>query len=277
MISSVTPSPSITPSSPSPSITPSSPPFPFFIIITGGVLSGLGKGVISALSARIMKDKRFNIGIVKLDGYLNYSRASLLGPYEHGEVFVLNDGAECDQDLGTYERFLNVNLSGKNNITAGMVFHNLYEKEIKGEFLGETIQLMTHATNELQSMILEALKGCNVGIIEVGGNVGDVECMILVETLRQMKYNNPSSFCFIHVGYIPINSMREQKTKPMQNSIVKLRELGIVPDIIIGRCAEKLNIRTINKLSKYSGIRKDRILSDPDVEDTLVPHTFLKK
>ncbi|MBU4437446.1 MAG: CTP synthase, partial [Candidatus Altiarchaeota archaeon] len=197
-----------------------------YIVVTGGVLSGLGKGVTTASIGRILKDRGYSVVPIKIDGYVNVDPGTM-NPYEHGEVFVLDDGSETDLDLGHYERFLNVDLTGESNITTGEIYKTVIEKERKGKYLGKTVQIIPHITDEIKKRLkkLEA----DIVLIEVGGTIGDMENMIFVETCRQLSRENSNKFLFVHLSYVPVINSGEQKTKPTQRSVKELLSLGIQP------------------------------------------------
>jgi len=235
-----------------------------YIIVTGGVLSGLGKGVVTASVGRILKSRGFDVVPIKVDGYVNVDPGTM-NPYEHGEVFVLNDGSETDLDLGHYERFLNTDLSGDSNITTGKIYKDVIDKERKGEYLGKTVQVIPHITDEIIEHI-EGLKA-DVVLIEVGGTVGDIENMIFFEALRQISMKSYNDCVFVHLSYIPIITTREQKTKPTQHSVKELQRLGIQPDIIIGRCDEPLDEGTKRKIALFCGVKEEGVLSNPTLNN----------
>lgn len=237
-----------------------------FIVVTGGVLSGLGKGVTTASIGRILIDKGYDVVPLKIDGYVNVDPGTM-NPYEHGEVYVLDDGSETDLDLGHYERFLNMDLTGKSNMTTGMIYKTVIEKERRGEYLGKTVQIIPHITDEIKRRILDFK--ADVVLIEVGGTVGDMENAVFIEALRQLAQET-GNFLFIHLSYVPIILSGEQKTKPTQHSIKELLRLGIQPDIIIGRCKEELTDSTKKKLALFCGVSPDDVLSDPDVDLSLI-------
>jgi CTP synthase len=235
-----------------------------YIVVTGGVLSGLGKGVITSSIGRILKDRGYEVSPLKIDGYVNVDPGTM-NPYEHGEVYVLDDGGETDLDLGHYERFLNVDLTRDSNITTGSIYKTVIEKERRGEYLGKTVQLIPHITDEIKSRV-KKFKG-DVVIIEVGGTIGDLENRIFIEALRQMSLDKGNKFIFVHLSYVPIIASGEQKTKPTQHSVKELLSLGIQPDIIIGRCSEPLSDDARRKLALFCGVKQEEVLSDPDMDD----------
>ncbi len=248
-----------------------------FIIITGGVLSGLGKGIAAASIGRLLNSK-LKIIPIKLDGYLNVDPGTM-NPIEHGEVFVLDDGGEVDMDFGHYERFLEVTCKSNQNLTMGKVFEEIRKKERKGEFLGKTVQFIPHVTNLIKSKFLEVAEKENADLvlIEVGGTVGDIENELYIEAVRQLKSDIGSdNILYIHLTHVPIPSgVGEQKSKPTQQSINMLRERGIQPDIIIGRCKQKLTDKIKNKISVFGGIEKNAVISGVDVDNVYkIPLSF---
>ncbi|MFH1834930.1 MAG: CTP synthase [Methanobacteriota archaeon] len=234
------------------------------IVVTGGVLSGLGKGVTTASIGRILKDRGFSVVPLKIDGYVNVDPGTM-NPYEHGEVYVLDDGSETDLDLGHYERFLNTSLTGASNMTTGSVYQTVIDKERKGDYLGKTVQLIPHITDEIKQRIKTFT--ADVVLIEVGGTVGDIENRIFIEALRQMSRDPENDFLFIHLSYVPIILSGEQKTKPTQHSVKELLGLGIQPEVIVGRSKTELSEETKNKISLFCGVNKNNVLSNPDLED----------
>ena len=245
------------------------------IVITGGVLSGLGKGVTTASIGRILKDKGYTVIPIKIDGYVNVDPGTM-NPYEHGEVFVLDDGSETDLDLGHYERFLNTDLSGESNITTGSIYKTVIERERRGDYLGKTVQIIPHITDEIKNRIRKFK--ADVILIEVGGTVGDIENMVFIEALRQMSMEEGNRFLFIHLSYVPIIPSGEQKTKPTQHSVKELLSLGIQPNIIIGRCEKELTEKTKEKIALFCGVKTEEVLSNPDMEDIYeLPMLFKKQ
>jgi CTP synthase len=242
---------------------------PKYIVITGGVLSGLGKGVLSSSIAFLLKNQGFKICPIKFDGYLNID-AGTMNPYEHGEVFVLDDGTECDMDLGNYERFLDMNLKNHNNITGGKIFKLVIDKERRGDFLGKTVQMIPHLTGEIKKLIKEIAKEekADIVLIEVGGTVGDIENAYFIEAMRELALEEgKENFFFIHLTLVPIiERVGEQKTKPTQQSVKLLLESGIQPDMIICRCKERITEKTKEKISLFCNIPKEMVISDHDIE-----------
>lgn len=237
-----------------------------YVIVTGGVLSGLGKGVIASSLGVIIQRLGLSVTSVKIDPYLNID-AGTMSPFEHGEVFVLDDGGEADLDLGNYERFLGTVLTSNHNITTGKVYNSVIQKERRGEYLGKTVQVVPHIVNEIQSRIqelssvaVEEGKQPDVCIIELGGTVGDIESMPFIEALRQFQFRvGKENFVLIHVSLVPL--MGEQKTKPTQQSVRELRALGLFPDFIAGRCMEPLTDETKQKISLFTHVPTDHVFS----------------
>ena len=240
-----------------------------YIVITGGVLSGLGKGIISSSIGKLLQSRGFKVTAVKIDPYLNYD-AGTMNPYQHGEVFVLDDGGEADLDLGNYERFLDTSLTFDHNITTGKVYKAVIERERRGEYLGKTVQIIPHITNEIKSRIKNAAKtsGADVTLIEIGGTVGDIESMPFLEAVRQMHREVGSeNMLFVHVTLVPVlDVVGEQKTKPTQHSVKELREIGIQPDVIIGRSRKPLTKDIKRKISLSCDVPEDGVISSPDVD-----------
>jgi CTP synthase len=242
---------------------------PKYIIITGGVLSGLGKGITAASIGTILKALGLRVTAIKIDPYLNCD-AGTMNPYQHGEVFVLEDGSEVDLDLGHYERFLDVNLSAEHNITTGKVYKAVIEKERRGDYLGHTVQIIPHITNEIKSQIKAvAKKDIDIVLIELGGTVGDIESMPFLEAVRQLhrEVGGEPNCIFVHTTLVPvIGVVGEQKTKPTQHSVKELRAIGIQPDIIIGRSDKTLQYDIKRKISLFCDVPLEAVISVPDVK-----------
>ncbi|KAI0990240.1 hypothetical protein GJ496_004678 [Pomphorhynchus laevis] len=240
-----------------------------YILISGGVISGVGKGLISSSVGLLLKAKGYTVTMIKIDPYINID-AGTFSPYEHGEVFVLDDGSEVDLDLGNYERFLDITLSKFNNITSGHVYQNVIAKERQGLFLGKTVQVIPHITDEIQDLIEKAahFQSSDVCIIELGGTVGDIESMPFVEALRQMQFRlKRENFCNIHVSLVPyLRTSQESKTKPTQQSVRTLRKLGIQPQVIVCRSEIELNSDVINKVAMFCDVNPDHVISLIDQE-----------
>jgi len=238
-----------------------------YIVVTGGVLSGLGKGLFISSLGTILKSKGFNITPIKIDPYVNID-AGTMNPTEHGEVFVLDDGSEVDMDLGNYERFLDINLNTKSNITTGKIFKHVIDKERRGDFLGKTVQLIPQVTSELQKWYKDLAKEseADIVLIEIGGTIGDMENMIFLESVRELALEE--DVMFIHCSLVPVmGSVGEQKTKPTQQSVRMLREIGIVPDMIFCRSEEEILEPIKEKIANFCGVPKEMVISGPDLKN----------
>jgi CTP synthase len=246
-----------------------------YVVVSGGVISGIGKGVIASSTGLLLKTIGLKATSIKIDPYMNID-AGTMSPLEHGEVFVLNDGGEVDLDLGNYERYLNVTLTRDHNITTGKVYRQVIEKERKGDYLGKTVQVVPHLTNCIQDWIEHVahipVDGNNevpdVCIIELGGTVGDIESAPFVEALRQFQFRvGPENFALIHVSLVPVIH-GEKKTKPTQAAIKDLRSLGLTPDMIACRCSEPLDTAAIEKISMFCHVGPNQVLGVHDVNST---------
>src|ERR671913_744709 len=209
-----------------------------YIFVTGGVVSSVGKGITTASLGRLIKSRGMSVSIMKLDPYLNVDPGTM-SPYQHGEVFVTDDGAETDLDLGHYERFTGVNATRKDNITTGQIYKTIIEKERRGDYLGATVQVIPHVTNEIKQFVLsDPGEGVDFVLVEIGGTVGDIEGLPFFEAIRQLGNDLPRGHaCFIHLTLLPyIKTAGEMKTKPTQHSVKELRSIGIQPDILLCRC-----------------------------------------
>ncbi|RLF54437.1 MAG: CTP synthetase [Thermoplasmata archaeon] len=238
-----------------------------YIVVTGGVISGLGKGITTASIGKILQFYDYEVTALKIDPYINYD-AGTLRPTEHGEVWVTEDGGEIDQDLGHYERFLDKDIPKYHNITTGQVYHAVIEKERRGEYLGKTVQPIPHVTDEIKSRIRKASEeGVDFVLVEIGGTVGDYENVLFLEAVRQMRLEG-EKVLFVHVTYVPsIKTLGEQKTKPTQHSVKLLREIGIQPDFIIARSEEPIDDVRKEKIALFCNVHEDDVISDPDVEN----------
>jgi CTP synthase len=252
-----------------------------YIIVTGGVLSGLGKGVTASSTGLLLQCAGYKVTAVKIDPYLNVD-AGTMNPYEHGEVFVMTDGAEVDLDLGNYERFLNCNLTSDHNITTGKVFKKVIEKERRGDYLGQTVQIIPHIVREIVDGIKSAAKNAkaDVCVIELGGTVGDIESMPFMEAARLLgREEGRDNVMFIHTTLVPVvGSVGEQKTKPTQHSVKELQGLGIRPDVIVGRSDKKLDEDIASKIAFFADIPREAVISAPDAKTIYeVPLIFLEQ
>ncbi len=240
-----------------------------YVAVTGGVISGLGKGITASSIARIFKARGVAVTPLKIDPYLNVD-AGTMNPYQHGEVFVLDDGTEVDLDLGNYERFLGESLAGNHNITTGKVYRSVIEKERRGDYLGNTVQIIPHITGEVKRMIREVgeTSGAEVTVIEVGGTVGDIESMPFLEALRELRQEvgKREDMAFVHTTLVPVvGAVGEAKTKPTQHSVRELRSLGIDPDMIVARSTLPISTEIKQKISLFCGIRQENVISVPDM------------
>lgn len=250
-----------------------------YIFITGGVLSSLGKGIASASIATLLKNSGLKVSILKADPYINVDPGTM-SPLEHGEVFVTDDGAETDLDLGHYERFLDENLSQKNNFTTGRVYSTVIEKERRGDYLGKTIQVIPHIVGEIVRRIKKAGEGQEILIVEIGGTVGDIEGLPFLEAIRAMRVElGKKNAMNIHLTLVPyIKVAGELKTKPTQHSVGELRRIGITPDMIICRSEIPLNKDLKNKIAISCGVDKNCVIESPDSASIYqIPLTFLNQ
>ncbi|SDA40008.1 CTP synthase [Methanobrevibacter millerae] len=238
-----------------------------YIIITGGVVSSIGKGITSASMGRILRSYGLKVSAIKIDPYLNWDSGTL-NPYQHGEVFVTHDGMETDLDLGHYERFLDVELEGFANITTGKVYESVIKKEREGGYLGECVQVIPHITNRIKEMIRETSekKDYDVVLIELGGTVGDIESQPFLEALRQLRNEEGSkNVMFVHVTFIPyLNAAGEFKTKPTQHSTKELRSMGINPDVIVCRSQVHIDDALLGKVAHFCDVDVDAVVNTPD-------------
>ena len=236
-----------------------------FIFVTGGVVSGLGKGITAASLGRLLKSRGLKVAAQKLDPYINIDPGTM-SPFQHGEVFVTEDGAETDLDLGHYERFIDENLNKYSNLTTGKVYWNVLTKERNGEYLGNTVQVIPHITNEIKNFIYSVGEkdGADVVITEIGGTTGDIESLPFLEAIRQVSLEVGKDNClFIHVTLIPyIKSSGEHKSKPTQHSVKELRSIGINPDVIVARCDEPLSEDIRNKISLFCNVQPDCVIEN---------------
>ncbi|MFC5278307.1 CTP synthase [Halorubrum rubrum] len=238
-----------------------------FVFVTGGVMSGLGKGITAASTGRLLSNAGFDVTAVKVDPYLNVD-AGTMNPYEHGEVYVLKDGGEVDLDLGNYERFLGTDMTFDHNVTTGKTYQHVIERERAGDYLGKTVQIIPHVTDDIKRRIREAAEGSDVCLIEIGGTVGDIESMPFLEALRQFAHEeDDEDILFTHVTLVPYSKNGEQKTKPTQHSVKELRSIGLQPDVLVGRCADRLEPETKEKIALFCDVPTDAVFSNPDVED----------
>ncbi len=241
-----------------------------YIFVTGGVISSVGKGLTAASLGALLEEYGYSVRLQKFDPYLNVDPGTM-NPYQHGEVYVLDDGTECDLDLGHYERFTSMPLSKLNNITSGQVYETLIARERKGDFLGQTVQLIPHATNVIKERLRVSSADCDVLITEIGGTIGDIEGMIFYEAARQWSHDvGRENVCFIHVSLIPyVGAAGELKTKPTQQSVAKLREIGILPDVLICRCDRPLDASAKQKLALFCNVDENAVIEEVDVKHSI--------
>lgn len=234
-----------------------------FIVITGSIMSGLGKGIVTSAIAKLLQARGYNAVPIKFDGYLNVD-CGTMNPFRHGEVFVLDDGREVDMDFGTYERFLGKSMTGMSSITGGSLFQKLVEKERKGEYLGRDVQFVPHLTDEIRRRFREVATEtkADVVLIEIGGTVGDLENGYVLEAVRQMSFEK-QNVAFVQLTYVPSLSPGEQKTKPTQHATRLLQSLGIQPHMIIARGHEKLSSESRKKISLYCNVDEEAVIDDP--------------
>ena len=231
-----------------------------YVFITGGVASSLGKGLASASLASLLQLRKFKVRIRKLDPYLNVDPGTM-SPYQHGEVFVTDDGAETDLDLGHYERFTNLSASQSDSISSGKIYSNVLRKERRGEYLGSTIQVIPHVTDEIKGFIHSDLTNEDIVIYEIGGTVGDIESLPFLEAIRQIRNDRKISSSLIHMTYVPyISSAGELKTKPTQHSVKELLNAGIQPDIIMCRCEKSIDQEALKKISLFCNVKKENVI-----------------
>ncbi len=237
-----------------------------FIFVTGGVVSSLGKGLASASIGALLEARGLTITIQKLDPYINVDPGTM-SPFQHGEVFVTDDGAETDLDLGHYERFTNARLTKKNNFTTGQVYDSIITKERRGDYLGKTVQVIPHVTDEIKSKILVLADSVDVAIVEIGGTVGDIESLPFLEAIRQLKFDlGKENVLYVHLTLLPyIATAGEIKTKPTQHSVNKLREIGIQPDILLCRSDRPITSEMKDKIALFCNVEKNAVISAEDV------------
>jgi CTP synthase len=252
-----------------------------YIFVTGGVCSGLGKGVAASSIASLLESRGFSIRMIKIDPYINVD-AGTMNPYQHGEVFVTDDGAETDLDLGNYSRFTSAPIGRENSITTGQVYQAVITKEREGRYLGRTVQVIPHITDEIKTRILRVGEqpGVDVTLVEIGGTVGDIESIPFLEAARQFIHDQGrEKVLFVHVTLVPIVYMGEPKTKPTQHSVKDLQQLGIQPDILVCRAVQPLDEEMRHKISLFTNVEKDAVISSYNVQTTIyeIPLTFAEQ
>jgi CTP synthase len=238
-----------------------------YVFVTGGVVSSLGKGIAAASLAAILESRGLKVSLLKLDPYINVDPGTM-SPYQHGEVYVTDDGAETDLDLGHYERFITQKMTAKNSFTSGKIYQSVINKERRGDYLGGTVQVIPHITDEIQSMIRAAGEGLDILIVEIGGTVGDIESLPFMEAIRQMGVKvGRRNRCYIHLTLVPfIPSAGELKTKPTQHSVQKLREIGIFPDVLLCRSDRTVPVEECKKISLFTNVEERAVISVPDLD-----------
>ena len=238
-----------------------------YIFVTGGVVSSLGKGIVSASLGKLLQARGYKVTIQKFDPYINVDPGTL-NPYEHGECFVTNDGHEADLDLGHYERFLNMPMTRANNITTGRIYQTVIEKERRGDYLGKTVQVIPHITDEIKRNVklLGTKEKFDFVITEIGGTVGDIESLPFIESVRQLKWEMGKDCLCVHLTYVPfITAAKEYKTKPTQHSVKQLQELGVQPDILVLRTEQELNASILHKVALFCNVSKEAVIQSIDV------------
>jgi CTP synthase len=239
-----------------------------FVFVTGGVVSSLGKGIAAASLAAILESRGLKVTLIKLDPYLNVDPGTM-SPFQHGEVFVTDDGAETDLDLGHYERFITTRMKKSNNFTTGQIYKSVLEKERRGDYLGKTVQVIPHVTNEIQEFVKRgATQDLDVAIVEIGGTVGDIESLPFLEAVRQMSLKmGPTNSAFVHLTYVPyIAAAGELKTKPTQHTVQKMREIGIQPDVLLCRADRPIPDDEREKISLFTNVQLHGVISMWDVD-----------
>jgi CTP synthase len=248
-----------------------------FIFVTGGVVSSLGKGIASASLAAILEARGLKVTMLKLDPYINVDPGTM-SPFQHGEVFVTEDGAETDLDLGHYERFIDTKMSKSNNFTAGRVYEHVLRKERRGDYLGGTVQIIPHITDEIKRRVYKGSEGAEIALVEIGGTVGDIESQPFLEAIRQMKFELGSNRAlFMHLTLVPyIATAGETKTKPTQHSVKELRSIGIQPDILICRSEVAIESPERSKIALFTNVEQRAVISLPDAESIYTIPSLLK-
>jgi CTP synthase len=238
-----------------------------FVFVTGGVVSSLGKGIAAASLAAILESRGLKVTLIKLDPYLNVDPGTM-SPFQHGEVFVTDDGAETDLDLGHYERFITTRMKRANNFTTGQIYKSVLEKERRGDYLGKTVQVIPHVTNEIQEFVKRGAADVDVAIVEIGGTVGDIESLPFLEAVRQMGLKlGPSNSAYVHLTYVPwIAAAGELKTKPTQHTVQKMREIGIQPDVLLCRADRPIPDDEREKISLFTNVLPHGVISMWDVD-----------
>lgn len=238
-----------------------------YVFVTGGVVSSLGKGIAAASLGAILESRGLNVTMLKLDPYINVDPGTM-SPFQHGEVFVTDDGTETDLDLGHYERFISAKMGNKNNFTTGQIYESVIKKERRGEYLGKTVQVIPHITDEMKMHIRAGAEGADVAIVEVGGTVGDIESLPFLEAIRQMGFEEgPNNACYVHLTLLPwIPTAGELKTKPTQHSVKELREIGIQPDLLLCRAEREIPEEERRKIALFTNVPFEAVISAVDAD-----------
>ena len=237
-----------------------------YIFVTGGVVSSLGKGLAAASIGCLLEARGIRVNLMKFDPYLNVDPGTM-SPFQHGEVFVTDDGAETDLDMGHYERFTHAKLSRDNNLTSGRIYEQVITKERRGDYLGKTVQVIPHVTNEIKNAMRKVAAECDVCIVEIGGTVGDIESLPFLEAIRQMRQDlHRENTLFVHVTLVPwIAAAQELKTKPTQHSVKEMLSIGIQPDILLCRCERNLPREMRNKIAAFCNVEERAVIAARDV------------
>src|SRR5512143_15216 len=238
-----------------------------YVFITGGVVSSLGKGIVAASLAAILESRGLKVTLLKLDPYINVDPGTM-SPFQHGEVFVTEDGAETDLDLGHYERFVDVKMGKRNNFTTGQIYESVIRKERRGDYLGGTVQVIPHITDEIKAWIINGAGDAEVAVVEVGGTVGDIESLPFLEAIRQMGITlGRENVCYIHLTLVPyIATAGEMKTKPTQHSVKELREIGIQPDVVMCRADRPLPDGDRRKIALFTNVAPEAVIPAADAD-----------
>src|SRR5580765_6100194 len=238
-----------------------------FIFVTGGVVSSLGKGIAAASLAAILESRGIKLTLLKLDPYINVDPGTM-SPFQHGEVFVTEDGAETDLDLGHYERFVNARMAKRNNFTTGQIYESVIRKERRGDYLGGTVQVIPHITDEIKAWIQQGAGDAEVAVVEVGGTVGDIESLPFLEAIRQLGITlGRDNVCYIHLTLVPfIPTAGEMKTKPTQHSVKELREIGIQPDVVLCRADRTLSDGDRRKIALFTNLTPEAVIPAQDTD-----------
>jgi CTP synthase len=238
-----------------------------YIFVTGGVVSSLGKGIVAATAGALLETRGLKVVLTKCDPYINIDPGTM-SPHQHGEVFVTDDGAETDLDIGHYERFTHATLSRANSFSAGRVYDTVLSKERRGDYLGGTVQVIPHITDQIKEFIFKASEGADISIVEVGGTVGDIESLPFLEAIRQIRYDLGDTNCLlVHLTLVPyIGAARELKTKPTQHSVRDLRQIGLQPDMLVCRSDRKIPADQLKKIAQFCNVRQDRVFEALDAD-----------